>query len=267
MLPLILLAGVARAETCVDRVDRVAWRQASAVAEAAWVSADLPALQAGIGKVLESVPCLSERLDRGDVAQLHRLVGLAAVVARDNDGAQRAFAAARAVEPGFAFPVELVPPGNPIALAYVALPAPGGAQTPVPSPARGEILFDAESSTWRPAERPTLLQLVDPDGTVSTSAYLRPGEAMPAYPTSAVASGSTRRGARLPLLVGASVGAVTAASLYVAAFATEDAYYASTDLDEMDRLRGESEVLAWSAAGVGLVATATGALAVFGASW
>lgn len=267
MYALIVVATTVAAEACPAPVDRPAWLEAANAAELAWVNADLPALQAGIDLVLVSVPCLSERLRREDVAQLHRLVGLAAVVARDTDAAQRAFAAARSLEPDFAFPPELVPPGNPIALAYAALPAPGGTQSPVPAPARGEILFDAEASTWRPTERPTLLQLVAADGTVSASAYLRPGDAMPGYPARAVSAGSTGRGARLPLLVGASVGMVTAASLYAGAFATEDAYYASTDLDEMERLRGETEALAWTAAGVGLVATATGALAVFGAKW
>jgi hypothetical protein len=51
----------------------------------------------------------------------------------------------------------------------------------VPTPVSGEVTLDGTPSLERPSELPTVFQLHDPDGHVTQTAYLLPGDALPVY--------------------------------------------------------------------------------------
>ena len=128
----------------------------------------MPAAFKGATDQLDAaVPCLSEPLPPGLVAEVHRTKGIRAFGERDSAGAQQMFAAARTIEPGFRFPYNLIPDGNPIRDAYLALDLGARTTEELPPPGRGDLRFDGYTSRARPTSWPTVVQHVQADGTVS----------------------------------------------------------------------------------------------------
>lgn len=239
-------------------------------ARQAYSDLDLEAFRDAVYGVRLVLPCVAEPITPHDAAEVHRFEGLLGFVERDAERSARAFASARAIEPNYRFPESLVPAGNGALVDYTAVDPDTGARERVPPPLDGRILFDGEPGTLRPSDFPTVVQLVDGSGIVTDTAYLWPGEPLPAYaprpvaarddvlqpdpksPTSAV--GALRTGPNRSLLTGAAFTGVAAAGLYAGAFVVNRRYDSDqTDLDQLGALRAVNNslvVASGAAAGV-----------------
>lgn len=188
----------------LDRLDR---------AETALLELDVEGFRARMAEAEALLPCVRERLEPSVVAELHRLWGLRAFGDRD-PLAPAAFAAARRLEPAYRFPETLIPTGSPVLEAYAALDPSERATTPLPPPARGELLVDGRPELERPADWPVLVQHLDPESAGFT-AWLMPGSPVPAYDTAgplAARDPGARR--RLRLAAGAGSALVVGGVLY-----------------------------------------------------
>lgn len=183
------------------------------------------------------VPCLSEVISRHLSAEIHRIRGIRAVGDRDPD-APLWFAAARALEPSYTLPSDLIPDGNPVRLSYGAFDLSDGQTEVLPSPASGVLRVDGQAARHRPLTWPTILQLLGDDGAVRWTADLAPGAPTPLYPVALEPSGpppqvvtsdspppppptEPQLSPRAPLLVAAGGGLVISGLLYGLAGAAE----------------------------------------------
>ena len=253
------------------------------VAEAAFGALDVAAFRAATNKVTAEANCLADSASRPVVARLHRIEGLRAFVDGDTARADQAFAAARAIEPAYVFPEALVPDGHPVRVRYTALPPQPGGTTALPSPTSGYLTVDARTSRDRPADRPTLLQVVGDDGGVRTSTYLWPGDPLPAYPASAVATGTSppptdtprqaprtaeRKGPNLPLAVAAGASLAVAGGTMGLAASSHAAYYADDARPaELEGLRARTNTFYLTSVGTGVLGVGLGVGAVLAGRW
>lgn len=226
-----------------------------------------------------ALPCLSEKADRALAAEVHRMRGLRAMVDRDPDLARRAFAAARAIEPGYGFPVSVVPEDNLIRAEYSALNATTGALAPVPEPGGGALSFDGrDTGNRRPTEFPTLVQYVDADGKVVTTAYLLPGAGMIDYPLKSAAPdplpieppkvAKDKGGVNVPMLGGAGVFAVAAGGMWAASAIGHNTFEEATTVEDLDRGRAMANNMGYGAVASGIIAAGLGTGAfVVSARW
>jgi hypothetical protein len=216
------------------------------------------------------LPCLTEALPPPVIAEVHRTKGIRAFGERDTEQAQHMFAAARTIEPGYRFPYNLIPDGNPIRSAYMAVDTGLAPTTELPDPASGDLRVDGYSSRSRSAAWPSLVQYLKADGTVQFTAYLLPDEPVPDYPLvgevavpkpvvvapvpmpstvpapvpSPVPVTPTKSSAKVPLLVAASVAAVGSGVAYGMAGAGHARFYDTATPDaELDGLRGRTNTL------------------------
>jgi hypothetical protein len=255
MLPLLLSLAAARAAdtACAGPASSADLVSGIQLAADAYSDLDLAAFRDAVYGMRLVVPCLTEPLTPHDAAEVHRFEGLLGFVERDPDRASRAFAAARAIEPNYRFPESMVPAGNGALADYSAIDPDSGARDRVPLPLEGRILFDGQPAPERPRDFPTVVQLIDPAGGVTDTAYLWPTDAMPPYPPRpvvevAVQAGDPRAGGSpvsalhtgpdRPLLTGAVFTAVAAAGLYAGAFVVHRRYASDqTDFDRLGTLR------------------------------
>ncbi|MCB9675949.1 MAG: hypothetical protein H6737_12575 [Alphaproteobacteria bacterium] len=134
-----------------------------------------------VTEIEASVPCLSTPLPRHLAAGVHRARGLKAFVGRDHDSAAASFAAARAIEPAYAFPTSLVPEDNPVLEDYTAIDPATRAARPTEPPESGTIRVDG-SRGHRLEGLPALVQWIGDDGAVQNT-WLVDGDAPdPRYP-------------------------------------------------------------------------------------
>jgi hypothetical protein len=250
---------VARAEcpTATTTADLVAAIEQSTQAYAA---VDTEAFRSASDRVVATVPCVRDGIARHLAAELHRHVGVVAFVAKDRDRATRAFSAARGIEETWRFPEFVVPTGHPIATMYEET-APPTAWEDVPAPAEGVVTIDGVESTTRPVGVPTVVQIYDANGSITTTAYVWPEDPWPAYAVGggeAVSAGGemgeNRRSAR-PWWIGTGIAALTTGALYGASLAVHGQYEnEDTPQQDLDRLRATNNALV-VASGVGLGAT------------
>lgn len=187
-------------------------------AEAAFLAADVEGFHGGVDRAVLSLPCLGEVLAPAVAARLHRARGLDQYVRGDAVSARSSFAAARAVAPELGLS-SLLPEGHE-ALVLFAEADSAGATVRLDPPAEGSLWFDGTSSLDRPADRPTVVQVVARTGALSATRYALPGDPVPAYPVAVVVptdppgAPERRRGGRAAWLVVSGVGAATSAVLY-----------------------------------------------------
>ncbi|MEQ1505666.1 MAG: hypothetical protein ABMB14_25760 [Myxococcota bacterium] len=245
-------------------------------ARSAYGNLDMVGFHAAMVTLDGAVPCLTDEVTAHLAAEVHRYQGLRGFLDRNPTSARTAFAAARALEPNFKFPESLVPAGNPVLVEYVAIDPDAGVRLSVADPVDGRILFDGRPIAERPRDFPTLVQLVDGDGQVSSTGYLWPGDPLPSYAprerTAAIpvpAPATTRNLTAVPgprpvpawagpnkgLLTVAAVGAVTAGALYGGAFVVHGQYdRPEASYDTLDGLRTTNNTLVLGSAAA-LVAT------------
>ena len=226
-------------------------------AEAAW-GVEEESFRAGVATIRTRVACLTEPLVPAEAARLHRVLGLAAWLERDVEGARAAFAAARAADPSFDFPLAMVPAANPVRRLYESA-VPSEATTLIP-PARGaKILLDGDDSRAIPSSRAVLFQLTTGSEARSTT-WLLPGTPLPAYP-------KPGEGLRLPLLVGAGAAAAGGIALLALAGSAAADETPPTSQADLDARVGAKHAFAIAGGGLGVVAVGLGATAFIAGRW
>lgn len=271
----MILSAVAAAAPC-DPVGADALRRRLDDAEAAYVGLDADGFEAALDAAALDLPCLTEPLPPGEVARWHGLAALQAFVRADRGGVAGSLAAAEAAVTGWRFPAGWIPEGHDLrSLA----PGAAGPTAPIPPPARGATWLDGHPDARRATERPTVFQWVDAPGHAALSAYLLPGDPLPAYPTAAPVppppppdrpAPPARSGPR-GVAVASVAGGVVLAGASAAAFAgaargraTFDGPgtpgWTGADLERLQARTNALEAAGWSAAGLGAVALAAGGL-------
>jgi hypothetical protein len=248
-------------------------------AEASFKTMDLPAFQSGFGAATSALGCLGETVQPLDAARYHRAAGLAAFFGRDVPGAQKAFAAARALDPAFAWDGNAAPAGGPVQIAYSTLSVENPQRKALDVPTTVTLQVDGAAATTRPVAWPSIVQILAPSGAVLSTNWLRAEDAVPLPAALPMASGagsesaadgtgsssttstqavSRKSSLKVPLLVTAGVAAAGAAALYGGALATKSEFEASTDYHEMESLVGTNNALFWGSVGAGGLAVASG---------
>lgn len=277
-MPLLFLLARVSTAACPGAVTSADLTAALDAAKIAYGNLDVTEFRAAMTRVDASLPCTSEELTPHVAAEVHRFEGLLGFLDRARDRSLTAFAAARSIEPNYRFPESLVPVGNPVLADYDALDPDSSQPMRVGEPVAGRILFDGVEVAARPRNFPTLLQLVDEDGAVTTTTYLWPGEALPTYAAREVTvanagppvagralAGGLKTGPNTGMMAGAVTSAVVAGLLYGGAAVVHGRYQDSeTSIDSLDGLRtvNNSLVLASGASAALAVGLGTSALLV-----
>ena len=146
------------------------------------------------------------------IAQLHRTLGLQAYVDRNGQLAVQAFAASRAIEPDFSFPLSEVPAGHPIRADFTAMDPSSSRLVEVPPAKAGRVEIDGVEAAERPDDRPVVFQRFGRGGAVADTAWVAPGAPLPPYEIAHPLDPATRG-----LLLGGASSTGAAAILLVAA--------------------------------------------------
>ncbi|MEZ4319861.1 MAG: hypothetical protein R3F61_20290 [Myxococcota bacterium] len=212
------------------------------------------------------VACLEGVLDPRQVARIHRAFGLRAWLARQEPDARAAFSSSRNADPDYVFPFWMVPESHALRELYSeADPAPGA--VPVIPAREGMLWFDGAEGDVRPLLRPVVVQLVEPDGSVERSAWLRPTDPLPPYesthPVLPPLVGAPRT-LRTGLLVSSAAFALTAVAAYGGAALANTDFQKASDRDALfgSQRRANNLVVTSGITGGVAVASFTGALLV-----
>lgn len=179
----LLLAGLpaARAATCPDRATLSELNRSMERAETAYGGLDLDGFMSASEALRSDLPCLGEPMTKVVAARLHRIEGLRGYVDNDRRAASQSFAAARQIDPAYSFPDTLVPEGYPEFELYNAIDLSLGASQKVDPMIDGYVLFDGVVGNARPTDWATIVQVIDEEGDINVTTYLRPGMPMPSY--------------------------------------------------------------------------------------
>ena len=244
---------------CENTVDAQAIEELLAEAESALSALDVSTFKALVDGVDGLIPCMSEPIPPRLAAQYHRVYGIRALGGRDPI-ADRAFAAARYIEPKYQFSKSLIPEGNPIRAAYDRATFDQRSAEPMPAPKDGAMLIDGSVATERPISWPAFVQWVDED-QVHFTTYALPGQSLPEYPVFNPNEQPVRK-APVGLVVGAVGAGVLSGALYTAALVDKARYNDTVNNpvpdDDLDGLRKTTNGL--------VVASAISATAAVGTS-
>ena len=223
--------------------------------------------------LLADLTCIGETVPRSLAAGIHRVVGIGLYLQHDTDGAGRAFAAARTIEPAWRFPSSIAPAGHPLLTAWEARPVAALASLPLPAPARGDVLLDGRSARSRAAELPVIFQRTGEDGSIAQTLYLGPMDPVPSYEAAAspaISSTTPVKSKHTSVPVAAVAGAAAAAAIgtYAIAGVYAGDYRDNEHTDaELDGLRSKANAFSLTAAGIGGVALGLGVTAVVVGRW
>lgn len=191
-----LLASLAQA-ACPTALSAEALDRKFEAAESAWAALDGAGFKDQTDALSLDLPCVDAKLSAALAARYHRLVGLRSFSDGDNALALGAFKAARAADPGYAFPEGLVPPGHAIRELY-GQPLGKAETAKVPRPSVGWVVVDGIDADVYVPSRPTVFQHLTEDGAPITSLYRLPGDPWPEYPGSFVVSVAVPRAVPVP---------------------------------------------------------------------
>lgn len=227
-------------------------------AEAGYSGLDVAGYTQAMDEAAIMLPCLDEPVTTELVARYHRLQGLRLFVEKARDQAVLAFAAARALDPQYEFPDELVPPGHALRTDYVAADPQSVHLRRVPEPVEGEIAFDTLAGTREPLDRPVLVQVFDGEGHVVATRYVLPGDPLPPY--EGIPVRYWYKQPRTWIAAGSGLALAASAGFYLAARSSR------TKFDELDseRTLDELETLRRSTNTSFIVSGATAGLAALG---
>jgi hypothetical protein len=279
---------------CGQPSDTVELSSSLEAAQGNYAELDVAGFREAMDDARRVLPCLRDPITRHLAAEMHRFEGLLAFVDRQPARSTTAFAAARAIEPNYRFPESIVPSGNPVLEDYEALDPDAAAFEAVAEPVDGSIQFDGRPSAQRATAYPTLVQLVDASGRVTTTTYLWPGDPLPAYEArpgplpvpmpdrsgdgnvSSVGTGSggssvinvVDRGPNVPLLAGAIGGLVASGLVYGSAALVHKRYDdPETSFEDLNRLRSTNNGLVLTSGAIAAVSVGVGTTAFFVARW
>ena len=134
----------------------------------------------------------------------------------------KAFAAARYLEPGYEFSRSLIPDGNPIRNAFDGVSFEDRAVEQLEPTGGGSIYIDGNRSLARPTDWPAFVQWVEND-TVHFTTYLLPGSQVPKY-TLASEVLVDKKEPSIPLVVVSGSAALLSGVLYTVALANQGRY-------------------------------------------
>ncbi len=277
MSAFLLLVHAASAATCGTTVPVASVELQLEDVEASF-GADVDSFRASGAAALALLPCVDAPLEPSVAARFHRVAGLIAFVDRDAEGAEAAFAAARALEPDHALLGGRLAEAHPLMLQYAARDT--VTATEDVDQAAGVTVFDGHTTPTRPLELPTVYQRLDLEGVLATSALVRAGEDLPGLvelpvdtppplpitqPSPVEPVEATSRGPSRPLLVSAVASLAVSGGLYVGAGVSETDYFEGEHPDAGSKTAARSRTHALTL-GSGVAAVAGVGLGV-GAAW
>jgi len=177
-------------------------------AETAFGNVDVEAFNKAVEKARAQFACVSEEITPALAAELHRVEGLYAYTNLARQQAVNAFAAARAIEPDYQFPSNVVSDGNPILDHYTAKD-PVCDKERIPPPKSGKLRVDGQRRGAVPTEFPAIIQVLDSKGEGSVTQYHWPEEPLPYKP------GSVRTTAQNFTLIGGAAMAVAGVGTFL----------------------------------------------------
>lgn len=201
------LTFAARAQPCATSTSPGEVDTHLAAAESAYWQARQAPFEAEVAAAREALICVGEVVTPALAARFHRVEGLSAWLRRDAEETNLAFAAARWLDQGYQFPLDL-PVEAPERAVYERLSVNAPRTVSVPAPSVGSYAFDGERGVNRPGAWPTLFQRLDEAGRPEETRYLSPEEALPEAPEPEVTQPKRRQVARW-ILGGASLGLLT----------------------------------------------------------
>lgn len=181
-----------------------------AAAETGLQNSDHNAFLEALQETALLLPCLEEPIRLEIAARYHRVDGIRLVIEGNQAAGEAAFLSAKSLAPTYVFPVELFPAQHHIRLTFMNIDATKAKTRAVPKPKTGELLFDG-AQPRRPKMRPTLLQFLDSEGSITLTMPLLGPDPLPEYPNF---SSRTRNG----FLLGAGMSALAAGSLFASAW-------------------------------------------------
>lgn len=147
-------------------------------AAAAFAAMNGQEFDASIATLVTQVGCLSGPTSPHDAAVIHQALALAAFKAKDAQGTLTALQAMHASEATFSLAHELSPPGGPLDRrdreAQALAPA-----SRVPHGAGSSVYVDGSLASDLPANRPSLVVVLDARGAVLWSGLVPPGGSIP----------------------------------------------------------------------------------------
>lgn len=147
-------------------------------AEAAYVDLDAVGFTTVTDTLVARVPCLAAPIEPVEAARVHRAAGLRAHLDGDVPLLAAAFAAARELDPAYAFPPGFLPDAHPLRDRWATTASTPGPLAPFDAPAEGSLLFDGRALPGRPTDRTTVAQWVGPAGEVRQGSWLAPSDAL-----------------------------------------------------------------------------------------
>ncbi|MBT5807750.1 hypothetical protein HOI18_00555 [Candidatus Uhrbacteria bacterium] len=124
------------------------------------------------------LPCLGEVMTTSAAASFHRAMAFQAFFLKDRLRVLKELRAARRLEPGYAFPSDVVREGHPFLVSYKeASGLSDGDLQPVYPPKDGQWFVDGVKEAMRPSDTPVIVQVVHADGKIET-VYVRSGDTL-----------------------------------------------------------------------------------------
>ena len=193
------MVGEAFAGACGEPVSADALNKMIADADAAFLASQSEAVPPVAAKLNEALACADALLNPVTVGGVYRVNAVSAFVARDREASKRWFAALRGTDPGYALPA-MIGEKHPMRADFMAIDLATQTALDLSPPATGRLWVNGNPAEKRPEALPTLMQWEDSKGRVGWTALLQPGDALPEYPTGAVADGGgdPTDGATLP---------------------------------------------------------------------
>jgi hypothetical protein len=177
---LLWIASSASAIDCPKRLSRDDLTVEVANAEQAYADLDMIGFRDrmnNIGGLL--LPCMGDLVPPELAARTHRVMALQQLELGNPDAAAVTIAAAHAVDSTAEMPEGWLPADHPLRLAWSA--APDASFAKAPEPRAGTLAFDGHGGRERPKNLPTIVQMFDGSGIAQTTAYIGPGDPLPAY--------------------------------------------------------------------------------------
>ena len=182
------MVGEAFAGACGEPVSADALNKMIADADAAFLASQSEAVPPVAAKLNEALACADALLNPVTVGGVYRVNAVSAFVARDREASKRWFAALRGTDPGYALPA-MIGEKHPMRADFMAIDLATQTALDLSPPATGRLWVNGNPAEKRPEALPTLMQWEDSKGRVGWTALLQPGDALPEYPTGAVADG------------------------------------------------------------------------------
>ncbi len=177
---------------------------------------DSDAFLADTADLDKQVACLDAPVDAKLAARIHRAFALRSYLGREESQARVTLVSSKAVDPNYVFPFWLLPERHELRDIYAEVPD-DRPMLPVLPAKRGELRFDGVPVDDRPQLHPAVVQVLDNEGKVLRSEWVRATDVLPEYdearPVLPRLAGSART-VRTTLLVTAASTAVLAGASY-----------------------------------------------------